>query len=422
MIRFFNGKVLTFTNGMEITEDEVWVDGNKIVYVGAKKEEMPAFEREIDLKGDLLLPGFKNAHTHGAMTFCRSLADDLPLHRWLNEMIFPAEAKLDYDKVYIMTKIAIMEYLTSGVTSCFDMYAHSDAYAQANIDCGFRTKICSALNKFDADPEDIERDYLKYNSISELISYSLGIHAEYTTSMERMKYMASLVQKYKTPFYVHASETASEVEGCIERYGKTPIQLFESLGAYDYGGGAYHCVWFRDEDIEIFKKRGLYAVTCPSSNLKLASGIAPICRFLDAGLNIAIGTDGPGSNNALDMFREMYLVTALQKYRENDAAVCDANEILKMACVNGAGSMSLPECDSIAVGKLADLTVLDLHKPNMRPLNNITKNIVYSGSKDNVRLTMVNGKVLYENGEFFIGEDPEYIYAEADKMVEALMK
>lgn len=415
MIRFFNGRVLSLVNGMDIREDEVWVDGNRIYYMGPQKAEMPEFEREIDLKGDLLMPGFKNAHTHSAMTFLRSMADDMPLQTWLTEQVFPKEAMLTPDMVYIMTKLAIMEYVSSGITASFDMYFKNDAYVKANTESGFRTVICSAFNNFDKDPTAIEEEYLKFNSCHELIGYRLGLHAEYTTSLERIKYIASLIEKYKAPMYVHLAETKSEVEGCIERYGKTPAALFDSLGMYNYGGGGYHCVWMSDEDIEIFKKRKLWAILNPASNLKLASGIAPVGRFLKAGVNMAIGTDGAASNNALDMFREMYLVTALQKYAENDASACPADEVLKMACVGGARAMGLDDCDCIAEGKLADLIVINLRRPNMRPINNIGKNIVYAGSKENVKMTMVNGKVLYEDGEFFIGDSAEDIYSEVEK-------
>ena len=420
MIRLYNGRVLSFVNGTEITNDEVWTDGSSICYVGPKKAAMPQFEREIDLKGDLLLPGFKNAHTHSAMTFLRSMADDMPLDRWLNEQVFPREAKLSPDMLYVMTKLAIMEYLSSGITSSFDMYFHNDAYVKANVDAGFRTVICGALNNFDRDITALEREYLHFNDCNELISYRLGFHAEYTTSLERMEYVASLTHKYKAPMFVHSSETKGEVQGCIERHGVTPTVLFDRLGMYDHGGGGFHCVYMSEEDIDIFRRRKLCAVLNPASNLKLASGIAPVTRFLSEGIDLAIGTDGAASNNALDFFREMYLVTALAKYREADASVCDANRALEMACVGGAKAMGLTDCDCIATGKKADMTVINLHRPNMHPLNNISKNIVYAGSKENVRLTMVNGKVLYENGEFFIGEDAGKLYAEADKISEAL--
>jgi len=381
---------------------------------------MPAFEREIDLKGDLLMPGFKNAHAHSAMTFLRSVADDMPLHDWLHNQIFPREKLLTEEIVYIMMKLAIMEYLSSGITSMYDMYFHNDANVQACLDAGYRMVISGSLNDFDADPTKMEREYLKYNSSGELISYRLGIHGEYTTCIERLEYMAGLVNKYKAPLFSHNSETELEVKGCIGRYGMTPTQLFEKLGLYNYGGGGFHCLYLSDEDIEIFKRRSLSIVLNPASNLKLASGIAPVCRYMKEGINLAIGTDGPASNNALDMFREMYLVTALQKLYMKDAAACPAENVLEMACVGSAKAMGLDNATDVAVGMNADLVVIDLHKPNMHPISNIAKNLVYSGSKQNVRLTMVNGRVLYENGEYFIGDDPERIYAEADRIAERM--
>ena len=420
MIRFFNGRTLRFGGGMSITEDEVWVDGGSIVHVGPAPEALPEFQRQIDLKGDLLIPGFKDAHTHTAMTFLRSLADDMPLDKWLSEQVWPNEAKLTGEAVYCFTRLGILEYLSGGITSAFDMYVKNDSYAQACIDSGFRTVICSGLNNFDADPENIEREYLKFNHLHELVSYALGIHAEYTTCMERMEYMASLAEKYQAPCYMHCAETKNEVEGCIERYGLTPPQLLDRVGLFRYGGGGFHCTWMSEEDVSLFARKGLWAVTNPASNLKLASGIAPIARMQRAGVKLAIGTDGAGSNNALDMFREMYLVTALQKYAEDDASACPADTVLEMACVGGARAMGLACCDDIAPGKKADLAVIDLHRPNMQPLNNIGKNLVYAGSKENVRLTMVNGKVLYENGEFFIGGEPERIYAEANDFMRRL--
>ena len=420
MIRFYNGRVLTFDGSADITQTEVWTDGGTICHVGDAQEERPVFEREIDLNGNLLMPGFKDAHTHSGMTFLRSLADDMPLDKWLSEQVWPREARLSPDGLYVMTRLAVMEYLTSGITSCFDMYFHNDAFVRACIDSGFRAVLCGDMNNFDRDYTELEDKFLRYNKTHELISYRLGFHAEYTTSMERMEFVAALVQKYREPMFVHSSETRSEVSGCMERYGVTPTVLFDKLGMYDHGGGGFHCVHMSDEDIDIFKRRGLWVVLNPASNLKLASGIAPVKRFLDEGIGLALGTDGAGSNNALDMFREMYLTSVLAKYRENDASAVDALRVLEMACVGGARAIGLDGCDAIAVGKKADLTVIDLHKPNMRPINNIAKNIVYSGSKDNVCLTMVNGRVLYENGEFFIGEDAGRIYDEAEKIMETI--
>lgn len=418
MIRFYNGRVLHFTHdGVDVRSEEVWTDGGRICYVGPGKASEKPFDRQIDLRGDLLMPGFKNAHTHTAASFFRSMADDLPLHQWLNERVFPNEKKLNDEAIYYFSLLGILEYVSSGITASFDMYFFNDSYVKANIDAGFRTVICSAMNDFDADPTNIEREFLKFNNVNPLIGYRLGIHAEYTTSMERMEYMASLARKHHAPAYAHISETRSEVEDCIRRYGLTPPQLLDKLGMFDYGGGGFHCIWFTDEDMELFARKKLWAVTCPASNLKLASGIAPICKSVKKGMQWAVGTDGAGSNNALDMFREMYLVTALQKYLENDAAACDANDVLKMACINGSYAMGLEDADGVEVGKLADLTVISLNAPNMQPLHNISKNVVYSGSKQNVRLTMVNGKILYEDGEYFVGETPENIYRNVQRCI-----
>ena len=421
LIRFYNGSILTLSRGLSLTDGEVWTDGNLIAYVGPARADAPMFDREIDLRGDLLMPGFKNAHTHSAMTFLRSYADDLPLESWLFDRVFPLEARLTPEHIYTFTKLAIMEYLSGGITASFDMYYHPDAYAQANIDCGFRTVICCAIGASNPDWKSAERGYTYFNSLNPLISYRLGCHAEYTASEALLKYLSGLSHEFKAPVWAHNAETAAETEGCIARHGMTPTQLFESLGLFDHGGGGYHCVWLSEADMDIFIRRGLWAVTCPASNAKLASGIAPLCRMLARGVNLAVGTDGPASNNALDMFREMYLACVLQKLDQKDAAACPAGALLTAATAGGARAMGLDDCDVIAPGKQADLIVVDMSRPNMQPIHNIPNNLVYSGSKDNIRMTMVAGRILYENGEFFIGEDPERILAQAAKMTMELI-
>lgn len=417
MIRFYNGRLLSFKNGFEITDDEVWTNGSEIIFVGKNHDKKA--DREIDLNGNLLMPAFKNAHTHSAMTFARSLADDLPLQPWLYDMIFPMEAKLNESDIYTLSRLAFLEYLSSGISACFDMYYFPEAMAKASVDAGFRTVMCGAVNNFKESVSLLDEYYQKYNSYDELISYRLGFHAEYTTSKELMNGIALLAEKHEAPVFTHSSETKSEVEGCLERYGKTPTELFEELGLFNYGGGGFHSVWMSENDLEIYKKHGIWAVINAGSNSKLASGIAPLEKMQKAGINTAIGTDGPSSNNALDMFREMYLAAVTQKLKTSDAAACDAAELLKSATVGGAHCMGLYNCDIIDTGKKADLTVIDLHQPNMQPINNIIKNIVYSGSKENVKLTMINGKILYENGEF-IGTDIEKIYYEAQKITDRL--
>lgn len=421
-IRFYNVRVLTMAKGYEILTGELWVQGNVITYVGPDRNEKDVsnvvWERQIDGKGNLLMPGFKNAHTHSAMTFLRSYADDLPLLEWLNKQVFPMEAKINEEDIYHLSKLAIMEYLTSGMTANFDMYMTPDSIARASIDCGFRTVMVGGMNDFSQSLEQMEQWYKKWNNDNDLISFYLGFHAEYTTSEELLKGLSSLAKQYKAPVYTHNSETSAEVMGCIQRHGKTTTEYLDSLGLFDFGGGGYHCVHLSERDIDIFKERNLSVVTNPGSNVKLASGIAPIVKFMDKGINIAIGTDGPASNNCLDMFREMFLTTGLAKLNGMDASAVDANDVLYMATVGGAKACGLHKSDTLEVGKLADLIMIDLHQPNMQPLNNITKNLVYSGSKQNVKMTMVNGKILYEDGNFYIGTDPEDIYRKANEIIE----
>lgn len=422
MIRLHNALVMPMTSDCSVFRGEVWTDGGKIAYAGAPRAgELPEFEREIDLNGDLVLPGFKNAHAHSAMTFLRSYADDLPLQSWLFDKVFPLEARLTPEAVYAFTRLAVLEYLSGGITASFDMYFHRDAYARANIDCGFRTVICGALSAGDKISIAAD-DYAKFNALDPLISYLPGVHAEYTADEKLLRGMSELVHELKSPFWTHNSETKSETDGCFERHGMSPTEYLDSLGLYDFGGGGYHCVWFSERDIEIFAEKGLWAVTCPCSNAKLASGIAPLERFEKRGVRLAVGTDGPASNNALDMFREMYLACVLQKLRLNDAAACPAENILLAACSGGARAMGLDGCDSLAEGKAADLAVISLHRPNMRPIHDVAKNLVYSGTRDNVRMTMVAGRILYENGEFRVGCDAEEIYAEAEKYTKELIE
>lgn len=413
-IKLINGRYLD-TREMSVKHGTVCIDGDCFSHVGICPDD-EKYDRVIDLKGNLIIPGFCNAHTHSPMVFLRSYAEDLPLDRWLNEAVFPHEAKLTPDDNYVLTKLAVCEYLTSGITSCFDMYYFPDAMAAAFSESGFRCVFCGALNNFSESLEKLEDYYVRFNSYGPLISYKLGFHAEYTTSIELMRGIAELARKYTAPVWCHNSETKSETEQCIERYGMTPTGIMDSLGMYDYGGGGYHCVYLSDDDMEIFRRRNLTAVTNPSSNAKLASGIADIVKLRGKGINIAVGTDGAASNNALDMFREMYLCAVLQKLRYSDASAMPAEAVLSAAITGGAKAMGLDRCGYIEEGMTADFAVLDMHKPNMQPENDIVKNIVFSGSKDNVIMTAVNGKILYENGEFFIGEDVSDIYRQAEKI------
>ncbi len=429
-IRLYNARILTMEKNKPVFSGEIWVKNEKIAYIATQEElqgewarELPriVWDIEIDCKDNLLMPGFKNAHTHSAMTFLRSYADDVPLDKWLNEKVFPLEAKLSGEDIYHLTRLAVLEYLTSGITSIFEMYLTPDTIAEACLDMGMRCVLTSGLNNFSSSIEQMEAEYLKWNKRNSLISYQLGFHAEYTCSKELIYNISQLAHEYRAPVYTHLSETAKEVEECKERYGMTPIMFLDTMGIFEFGGGGYHCVHVTDSDMEVLRRRRMYVITNPASNLKLASGIAPIAKFDHRKIPVAIGTDGPASNNCLDMFREMFLVAGLSRVREGDASSPDAMKVLRMATVQGARAMRLSKADVLAKGKYADIIMIDLHQPNMQPMHNIPKNLVYSGSKSNVCMTMINGKILYRNGEFNVGESIERIYDKCDEIVKRLI-
>lgn len=430
-IRLYNARILTMEKHRDVFRGEIWIKNDKIVYISElqdlkqdwNKKDIPRiqWDLELDCQDNLLMPGFKNAHTHSGMTFLRSYADDLPLQNWLNDKVFPMEKKLSGDDIYHLTRLAVLEYLTSGVTAIFDMYLQPDYAAEACLDTGMRCVLVSGLNQFTSSLEQMEEEYLRWNKRNSLISYQLGFHAEYTCSKDMLFQVSRLAHKYQAPVYTHLAETEKEVEDCKIKYGMTPAVFLDSLGMFAYGGGGFHCVHMTEQDMDVFRMHRLHAITNPSSNLKLASGIAPIADFERHHIPVAIGTDGPASNNCLDMFREMFLVTGLSKIREKDAASMDAERVLRMATVHGARAMQLNKADVLAKGKLADIIMIDMHQPNMQPVHNIPKNLVYSGSKANVIMTMVGGKILYRNGDFNIGENPEYIYRKCEEIVKRMI-
>ncbi len=419
-IRLYNARILSMVEGQDIFNGEIHVTDNKISYIGTA-EDAPAVDadREIDCEGNVLMPGFKNCHAHSGMTAFRSLADGLNLQDWLNNEIFPREAKMDGEDCYWLTKLAILEYLTSGVTAIEDMYLIPETIADACQEMGMRCELVSGLNMFGPTLEVLEERYNKLNGKYPLVGFKMGVHAEYTCPKELLENVSKLIHKYEAPLYVHMSETKTEVDECVEKYGMTPVALFDSLGLFDFGGVIYHGVWTTPEDWEILKKRGIMVVSNPASNAKLASGIAPLTDYLREGITVALGTDGPSSNNALDMFREMYLATVLGKIKEMDPLAVPAEEVLKMATVNGAKTLGHADADVLAAGKLADIIMIDLSQPNMQPILNIPNNIVFSGCKSNVKMTMIDGKILYEDGKF-TNADVEEIYRKSEEIMEKL--
>lgn len=428
MIRIHNVRILTMEEDRDIFFGELWIEGAFITYVGPSvdDDDLPHFKQVIDGEGNLMMPGFKNAHAHTAMTFLRGASDDLTLHEWLNQIVFPAEAKLTEEDVYWLTHLGILEYLSSGITACFDMYPFVEARRRAYEDAGFRAVFCGYVNNFISSVEEMEEQFTSYlvgdgKDGNTFTTYQLGFHAEYTTSRELLQQIALLSHKYEAPVFMHCSETRLEVEECIKTNGMGPVQYMDSLGLFDFGGGVFHGVFLSDDELKILAEKQVMVITNPASNLKLASGVARIIDFQKAGVTVALGTDGPASNNALDMFREMYLVTALQKVSTQDPAALPAYEVLKMATVHGSHTMRLYDTDVLKVGNKADLIMINLNRPNMQPLTNLINHLVYSANNTNVKMTMIDGVIHYMDGQYFVSIDVEEIYKKANEIYQRIL-
>ena len=421
-ILFKNARILTMKDE-NIIEGNLVVIDNRIAYIGNEYKPFEPFDRIIDCQKNLLMPGFKNAHAHSAMVFLRGKADDLPLQQWLFDVCFPHENNLKPGDIYYLNKVGYLEYLTTGITACFDYYFFMDDMVKAAEEFGMRTLLLDTYDRDQASVEKMVNFYNRYNSKKDsLVRVAIGLHSEYTSTPLLREKTKEVIDRAHAPFFTHISETEKEVKECVERHGMTPAKFLYEQGMFAYGGGGYHCVHFTDEEIKIFKDNNLTVVSCPCSNAKLASGVAPLTRFYEEGINIALGTDGPASNNGLDMFKEMYLAASLQKLANKNAKNIPAFEFLKMATVNGAKAMGLDDADVLDVNKLADIIMIDLQRPSMQPINNIVTNLVYAGSKDNIKMTMIDGKILYEDGKFFIKESVEDIYKNAEIVNQRLEK
>ncbi|MGN0496685.1 MAG: amidohydrolase family protein [Lachnospiraceae bacterium] len=432
--RLYNARILTMKDNYDILIGEIWVKDRmieKIIsessgsYIKESKQQdcnTNVFDQEIDCMGNLIMPGFKNCHAHGPMTFLRSYADDLPLHDWLHDKIFPAEAKLKEADIDVLMKLAILEYVRSGITTSFEMYFYPEQIVKACEDMHFPVIISGTVfgnssAQVKSAIDTLKNDYGSFHKKNEFVDYRLGFHSEYSCCYELLEAIGDLCVQLKEPVYMHNSETQKEVDECIAKYGLTPIQLMNSLKMFEYGGGGHHLVYTTEDDWDIMKEKGLYAVTNPSSNYKLASGMAPLKSYIDKGIPVAIGTDGPASNNSLNMFKEMYLACCGSKLKYMDAKAVAPKDVLKMATVNGSHLLGLMDADILDEGKWADLIMVDLLKPNMQPLNNIMNNLVYSGSVDNVLMTMIHGDIVYANHQYFMDVDPIDIYKEANCII-----
>ena len=379
------------------------IAGDEIKQVAAGQAPAGDYERIIDGTNLVALPGFVNAHTHAAMTLLRGYADDMPLMDWLEKKIWPLEAKLTAEDVYWGTMLAIVEMIRSGTTCFADMYFFMDRVAEAAEQTGIRALLTRGLigvgpdaDKALAESRELVQHWNKSNHSR--VRFNLGPHAPYTCPPEYLRQVADLAGELGVGMHIHLAETASEVADSLRTYGLTPVAHMDSLGLFEHPVLAAHCVHLNDEDIEILARKRVGVAHNPESNMKLASGIAPVPRLLQAGVTVALGTDGASSNNDLDMRQEMHSCALLHKVNSMDPTILPAYQALQMATLNGAQALGLADdIGTLEAGKKADLILCKVDGPHFIPRYDIIANLVYSGQAADVDTVIIDGQIVMHN-------------------------
>ena len=385
----------------------VAVEGTKIVSVGTVRPK-GTFDQEIDGKGNVLMPGFVNAHTHVPMTAMRGYGDGNNLQDWLNNYIFPVEARWDDRAVRSCTALGLAEMIASGVTTIADMYMHTDIIAQEVASAGISANLCCGGVLFGDtfDPathgdcvaqRELTEKWHNYNDGQ--IRIDASIHGEYTSRKELWQWMADYARDHGLGMHVHISETKAEHEACLARHGKTPIQTLDEYGVWDGRAIAAHCVWTTPEDWAIMAEKGISAIHNPISNLKLGSGIAPVPAMKKAGVNVCLGTDGVSSNNCTDFFSDLKFAAILHNGANCDPLALLPLDALKMATRDGGVALGR-KTGVIEAGYEADLILVDFSHLNLTPCHSVISNLAYAAHGSDVCMNMARGKVIYKDGDF----------------------
>ncbi len=402
--------VLTQNNDRSILESgAVAVTDTRIMDVGSAAELTGKYapEKILNLGSSLIMPGLINAHTHAAMTLLRGAADDLPLMEWLSTAIWPLEARMDKDLIRLGSQLACAEMLRTGTTCFLDMYIHQSVTAEVVEQCGIRAVLAEGILDFPTlsykNTEEafalIEGQLQQYAG-HELVDFALAPHTVYTTCEEQLTRSFALAEKYDTFWFTHCAETPRETEDCLEKHGQRPVPFLDRLGLLSPRTVLIHTVDLTDQEIGLIAESGSKVVLVPKSNMKLASGIAKAGPMLRAGLLPGLGTDGAASNNTLNMFLEMSACALLHKVGAMDPTLLHAPQVLDMATLHNAACLGKPESGRLAPGAPADIIALDMSAPNMVPMHSPLSQVVYAASGNEVVLTMVNGKICYQEGCF----------------------
>ena len=385
----------------------VAVEGTRIVSVGTVRPQ-GTFDQEIDGKGNVLMPGFVNAHTHVPMTAMRGYGDGNNLQDWLHNYIFPVEARWDDRAIRCCTDLGLAEMIASGVTCIADMYGHSPAIAQEVAAAGISANLSVGGVQFtdDFNPDthndcrvqrELTEQWHGYNDGQILVDAS--VHGEYTSHQQLWRWMAGYAREHGLGMHVHISETRSEHEECLARHGKTPIQVLNDYGVWDGRAIAAHCVWTTPEDWAVMAEKGISAVHNPMSNLKLGSGIAPVPAMKKAGVNVCLGTDGVSSNNCTDFFSDLKFAAILHNGANCDPLALLPLDALKMATRDGGVALGR-QTGVIQAGYEADLILVDFSHLNLTPCHSVISNLAYAAHGSDVCMNMARGKVIYKDGDF----------------------
>ena len=405
------------------------IDGSVIDYIGESRPAAP-YDREKDMSGRLLAPGLINCHGHTAMTLLRGVGSDLPLQEWLFEKMMPIEDKFTARDIQVGNALALLEMISTGTTSYSDMYFHADTAVENAVAAGIKANLCRPNQCFN--PEETYAQNTRAQESIQLfkdcngmadgrVLIDFSIHAEYTNFPHIVEAYSADCKALGGRMHIHLSETKKEHDECVAKYGKTPARWFNDLGTFDSPTFAAHCVWVTEEDMALMKEKGVSPVHNPTSNMKLGSGFAPIPRMLELGLNVALGTDGAASNNNLNMMEEMHLAAVLHNGFTHDPTLMKPAQVLNMATRNGARLQGRGDTGSLEVGKKADIIAIDLTRPHLFPNVDPLALMTYSAQGSDVVMTMVDGRILYENGEFLTLDADRILHA-AKTCVERLYR
>ena len=402
---------------------DIAVEGSIIKKIGDIPADFQA-DTVVDATDKLAVPGFVNAHTHASMTLLRSYADDMNLMDWLNNKIWPIEDKMNRNDIYWGAMLAAVEMIKTGTTTFADMYGQMDKVAEATTEAGLRGVLCQGIiavapnceQKFE-DNKALFRDY--NNTADGRITVMFGPHAPYTCPPDFLRRVVETAKEYGAEIHIHLSETKGEVENCLKDYGKTPIEIMEETGILECGCLGAHCVHLTDKDIELMAKYKVRVAHNPGSNMKLASGIAPVPKLLKAGICTALGSDGASSNNNLDMLEEIRLAALLHKVNTLDPLAVPALEALKMGTEYGAKALSLEKVGKLEEGWKADIVLWNMNDTEWIPRHDLVSLLVYSASSKSVDTVMVDGKLVMKNKEL-LTLDEEKIAFEVNRCVNRL--